>query len=90
MTREEIMRGFEAAGWRMGGRGDDDDVLVAYSGDLSIVAHAPEIGAADPAFELYDGQRNLAYWVRVVPTPRQAAVLLAEHGGPPHEERGRP
>jgi hypothetical protein len=25
----------------------------------------------------------------VIPTPRQAAVLLEEHGGPP-EERGNP
>jgi hypothetical protein len=32
----------------------------------------------------------LSYWVRVIVTPRQAAVLLEERGGPPEEERGNP
>jgi hypothetical protein len=28
--------------------------------------------------------------VKVIPTPRQAAVVLKEHGGLPGEERGNP
>jgi hypothetical protein len=32
----------------------------------------------------------MTYWVRAIPTPRQALVLLEEHGGPPEEERGNP
>jgi hypothetical protein len=47
-------------------------------------------GAYDPAFELLDRRRVMTYWVRVIPTPRQAAVLLEEYGGPPEEERGNP
>ena len=90
MTREEIIEGFEAAGWRGGGRGDDEGLLVGYAGDLSILADESQIGAEDPAFELYDGQRGLAYWVRVIPTPRVARVLLDAQGGPPGEERGNP
>jgi hypothetical protein len=47
-------------------------------------------GSADPAFELCDGERGLTYWVREIPTPRQATELLEEHGGLPEEERGNP
>jgi len=44
--------------------------------------------ADDPAFELLDRRRVLTYWVRVIPTPRQAAVLLDERGGLPEAEWG--
>ena len=64
--------------------------LVGNAGDLSIVAHEQYAQTDDPAFELVDGRRVAAYWVRVIPTPRQAAVLLEEQGGPPEEERGNP
>ncbi len=50
--------------------------------DLLILAYESEIGAADPAFELYDGRRGLSCWVRVVATPRVAAQLFEQHGGP--------
>jgi len=71
----------------MGGRGGEG-VLVGHAGDLSILADRSQIGAEDAAFELYDGRRGLAYWVRAIPTPRVARVLLERHGGPPEEERG--
>ena len=48
--------------------------LIAYEGAA--------INAEDPAFELLDRERNLSHWVRVIPTPRIAAQLLEEHGGP--------
>jgi hypothetical protein len=48
------------------------------------------MGADDPVFELLDRRHLLTYWVRVIPTPRQAAVLLEEHGVWPEEERGSP
>jgi hypothetical protein len=71
-----------------------EDLLVGnYCGKLSILAYGSVIGADDPAFELLDrgrSRRVLTYWVRVIPTPRQAAVLLEEHGGLPEEERGCP
>ncbi len=91
MSREEIRQAFEGAGWRMSDR-TDEHVLVGDAEDpsLSILAREEVIGAADPAFELVDREHNVTYWVRVVPTPRQAATLLEEHGGLPEEERGNP
>jgi hypothetical protein len=41
-------------------------------------------------FELVDGERGTTYWVRVIPTPRVAAVLVKKHGGAPEEKRGNP
>jgi hypothetical protein len=44
----------------------------------------------DPVYELCDGEREITYWVREIPTPQHAAMLLEEHGGPPEEEWGNP
>jgi len=55
---------------------------------LAILAHEWVWEVEDPVFELYDAEKNLTYWIRVVPSPRQAAVLLEEHGVLPEEERG--
>jgi hypothetical protein len=51
---------------------------------------SPKDGMDDPVYELCDGEREITYWVREIPTPRHAAMLLREHGGPPKEERGNP
>lgn len=88
MTRKEIERGFVDAGWEV--PGPSRYPIVGNTVDLSIVAHEQYAEADDPAFELVDGKRVVSYWVRVIPTPRQAAVLLEERGGPPEEERGNP
>ncbi len=85
LTREEIVGWFENAGWLVTAWTGDEDALVGHSDDgLLILAHESEIESADPAFELCDGRLDLTYWVWVVPTPRQAAVLLREHGGRLH------
>ena len=76
------------AGW--GVPGTSRYPIVGSSGDLSIVAHERYAETNDPLFELVDRRRVLGYWTRGVPTPRQAAVLLDEHGGPPEEEPGKP
>ncbi len=82
MNREEIERSFVAAGWEI--TTVRQDVVVGEAGGISIIAYeSSAISAEDPAFELLDRGRNLAHWVRVIPTPRIAAELLDAHRGPP-------
>ncbi len=76
------------AGREMDGR---REVIVGDSGDPSILAYEEEESASnaeDPVFELLDRARNIAYWVRVIPTPRVARELPGERGGPPGEQGG--
>lgn len=91
LTSEEIVERFEDAGWSIATWTDGEEAFVGYADDGPLIlAHKSEIGSADPTFELYDGKRGLTYWVRVVPTPRQAALLLWKHGEVPAEEREHP
>jgi hypothetical protein len=55
-------------------------LLVGNGGDLSILAYRALAETEDPVFELVDRRRGTTYWVRVVPMPRLASVLLEEHG----------
>ncbi len=91
MTREEIRKIFEQTGWEIANRGDERVLLGDASNlSLSILAYdGAAIGSDDPEFMLYHRERDLAYWVRVVPTPTTAAVLLEAHGDRPEEELGR-
>ena len=92
MTREEIMSIFEQTGWEIADDRGDERVLVGDASNLSLSILAYEgaaIGADNPEFMLYDTERDLAYWVRVVPTPTTAAVLLEVHGDRPEQEIGR-
>ena len=36
-------------------------------------------------FELLDHEKNVSYWVKEVPTPQQAQMLLEEHGELPEK-----
>ncbi len=86
---KEIVKSFTSAGW------DRDDsfsgyLVIGFSGDnLSIVAHEGEdveVGETDQiVFELLDHERNVTYWVKEVPTPQQAQLLLEEHGELPEK-----
>ena len=81
LTREEIKRGFITAGWEAAG--PSRYPIVGNPNDISITAHEQCADTEDSAFELIDCRLSLIYWVRVIPTPRQAVVLLWERGGPP-------
>ena len=93
MSREEIKSIFEQTGWEIADERADERVLVGEASNnlsLSILAYdGAAIGADDPEFMLYDRERDLAYWVRVVPMPTAAAVLLEAHGDRPEQEIGR-
>ena len=79
MNREELERSFVGAGWEVC-ESSSQYLLVGNAGDLSILAYRALAETEDPVFELVDRRRETTYWVRVVPTPRLAAVLLEEHG----------
>ncbi len=90
MTSEEIEQSFTSAGWGIDD-GFSGHLVVGYSGDtLSILFYPEMLRNEDPVFEILDHMRNVTYWVREIPTPRQAGELLEEHGGLPEEERGNP
>ncbi|MDP9486156.1 MAG: hypothetical protein M3Q49_10295 [Actinomycetota bacterium] len=88
MTREEVREAFEEAGWRISER-TTFDLLVGEAEEhpsLSLLAREEEVvGTADPAFQIVDREGNATLRVRSIPTPRQAAALIEEHGGPPEE-----
>jgi hypothetical protein len=88
MNTEEIERSFIRAGW--GVPGLTRYPLVGNAGDLPITAHEQYAAADDPVFELVDSRLVMSYWVRVVPTPQVAAVLIEKHGGPPEKEWRNP
>jgi hypothetical protein len=67
-----------------------EHLLIGNCGKLSILAYGFCMGTANTAFELLDRRHLLTYWVKMIPTPRQAATILNERGGLPEEERGKP
>ena len=92
MAREEIELAFVVAGWEVAGCSSPHLVVANANGvPLSIRAYGPFLGGSDePVFELVDRLLELTYWVRDLPNPRVAMVLIPEHGGPPGMERGKP
>jgi hypothetical protein len=86
MDSEETERGFVNAGWEV--PGPTRYPIVCNDGHLSMVAHEQYARSDDPVFEIVAGRCVLSYWVRVIISPRQAAVLLEECDGPLEEERG--
>ncbi len=86
MSKEEIEQGFVNAGWELDGS-FSEHLVIGEVDYLSILAHRQWTWETDdPMFELWDTDRDLTYWVRVIPMPRQAAVLLEGHGAPSKEE----
>lgn len=79
MNREEIERSFVDVGWEVC-KSSSPHLLAGNAGELSILAYRSLAETEDPIFELVDRRRGWTYWVRVIPTPRLAAVLLEEHG----------
>lgn len=79
MDRAEIERSFVGAGWEVH-EFSSLRLLAGNADDLAILAYRALAETEDPVFELVDRRRGTTYEIRVVPTPRLAAVLLEEHG----------
>jgi hypothetical protein len=90
VIREQTELALISAGWEISEDFSLRRLLIGHSGNLSILAYGSESPSDEPMFELVDGERGTTYWVRVIPTPRVAAVLVKKHGGAPEEERGNP
>jgi hypothetical protein len=89
MTPEQIHQALTEAGWVLDGS-FYEYLIVGHNDDhISIVAHSWVWEKDTHVFELSDERTEGAYWVHAIPTPWQAKLLLAEHGGPPEEEQQR-
>ncbi len=80
MNLKEIERSLVDSGWEVCESSSPHLLVVGKATDLSILAYRALAITEDPVFELVDHRWGSTYWVRVVPTPRVAAVLLEEHG----------
>jgi hypothetical protein len=89
VDRAKVEQEVANAGWAIDGS-FLEHLVIGNAGDLCIVV--PERSwqeGADPEYELYDVEKNVSCWVRVIPTPFFATTLLQEYGKTPeYEERG--
>ncbi len=94
-----IRETFEEKGWesRFGERNDNEATpLLAESDDCWVIFFERDPGTGECWFELRDKIRRSVVFVRGtqnIPTPEQAAKLLAHHGVPSYEitaPRNRP
>jgi hypothetical protein len=81
MNQERVERGFADAGWELEGS-FYKHLIIGFIDDLSILAYCQTWEADDPKFQLCDHENDLSCWVREIPTPELAGVLLEEHGEP--------
>ena len=81
MNRQQIERSLLDSGWEVCESFSPHLLLVGKADDLSILAYRALAVTEDPIFELIDYRRGSTHWVREVPTPRVAEMLLKERGG---------
>ena len=86
MANKELEQRIASVGWEI------DDGFSGHlvigddsSNNVSIVAYLDGWDSDDPLFELLDHETDVAYWVRDVHTPQQAAQMLQENGKPSEE-----
>jgi hypothetical protein len=83
--KDKIDRELADAGWSPDGT-FSEHLAIGSSGDLCVLVHRSTWETDEPAYELYDVDKHVYYWVHEIPTPERAAMLLEEHGEPPEEE----
>ena len=86
MNREILEQELSRAGWEVD-NSFSEHLAIGNAGNLCILAPEQSWQGADPVYELFDVDKNTACWVRRIPTPLRAAMLLEHHGETP-ENRG--
>jgi hypothetical protein len=83
---EDLEQSIVSAGWQIDD-GFSGHLVIGNDSNknVSIVAYLDGWDSDDPLFELLDHETDVAYWVRDVPTPQQAAQMLQENGESPEE-----
>jgi hypothetical protein len=84
LVKDGIDRELTEAGWSTDGT-FSEYLSLGNSGELCVLVYRSTWETDEPAYELYDVERHVSYWVHEIPTPDQAATLLEEHGKPPEE-----
>ena len=84
MVKDMIDRNLADAGWSTDGS-FSEHLSIGNWGDLCVLVHRSTWETDEPAYELYDVDKHLSYWVHEIPTPERAASLLEEHGESPEE-----
>jgi hypothetical protein len=82
VDKEILEQELARAGWEV----DDncsEHLVVGHAGNLCVLSPERSWQGADPVYELYDVRKNTACWVRTIPTPLRAAMLLEQHGETP-------
>jgi hypothetical protein len=87
VDRIALEREVASAGWEING-GFSEYLIIGNAGDLCILLPERSWQGADPEYELYNVEKNTACWVRLIPTPFFASMLLQEHGETPVEQQG--
>ena len=79
--KDKVDRELAEAGWETEGT-FSEHLAIGNSGELCVLVPRSTLETDEPAYELYDADKHLSYWMHEVPTPGQAATLLEEHGEP--------
>ena len=87
---EEIAQRLVATGWELDASFEGYLIIGHDDQRISLLAHKEWWDPDDPLFELLDHEEMNTYWVREVPDPQHAALLLQEHGQPPEEGNPQP
>ena len=82
MDRAALEREVASAGWVIDS-GFSEQLIIGNAGDLCILLPEHSWQGTDTEYELYDVQKNVACWVRAIPTPFSAARLLQACGQTP-------
>ena len=79
MNREILEQELARAGWEVDSS-FSEHLAIGNAGNLCILAPEQSWQGADPVYELFDVEKNIACWVHRIPTPLRAAMLLEQRG----------